>query len=161
MGFLQRKITKVLRGMLGPMLRDLCLNSPSIRGDKRLVSIHRSARVQNALLNVGCGRITIEENAFFGYNVCLVTGHHDVNKFDEERKRAVPREGCDIVIRRGAWVATNALIIGPCEVGEHAVVAAGSVVTRDVPAYHIVGGNPARIIRRIETQETDTGGNHG
>lgn len=76
-----------------------------------------------------------------------------VNKFGKERKRAVPDEGCDIIIRIGAWVATNATILGPCEVGEHAVVAAGSVVTNDVPPYHIVGGNPAKVIRRIEAPD--------
>jgi len=128
-------------------------------GDKRLVSIHHTARVQNALFNVGCGRITVEKHAFFGYNVCLLTGRHDVNKFDKERKRTVPREGCDIVIRRGAWVATNAIILGPCEVGEHSVVAAGSVVTKNVPPYHIVAGNPARIIRQIKPPAPDNAGN--
>lgn len=150
MGYFKRKMEKMLRRLLGPILRDICMSSPWIRGDERLVSIHPTARVQNALFNVGCGRITVEENAFFGYNVCLLTGRHDVNKFDKERKQAVPREGCDIVIRRGAWVATSAIVLGPCEVGEHSVVGAGSVVTRDVPPYHVVAGNPARVIRRIE-----------
>jgi acetyltransferase-like isoleucine patch superfamily enzyme len=159
MGFLRRRIVKILRCLFGSLLRDICIGSPSIQGDKRLVSIHRTARVQNALFNVGCGRITVEENAFFGYNVCLLTGRHDVNKFDKERKQAVPREGCDIFIRRGAWVATNAIILGPCEVGEHAVVAAGSVVTKDVPPYHVVAGNPARVIRRIEPPQADVAGN--
>ena len=150
MGYLKRKIVKILRGSLGPVLREICMSAPSIRGDERLVSIHRSARVQNALFNVECGRITVEEDAFFGYNVCLLTGRHDMNKFGKERKQAVPHEGCDIVIRRGAWVATNAIILGPCEVGENAVVAAGSVVTKNVPPYHMVGGSPARLIRIIE-----------
>ncbi len=158
MGGIKRRLQKVLRDLLGPMLRDICMSAPTIRGDERLVSIHRTARVQNALFNVGCGRVTVEEDAFFGYNVCLLTGRHDVTKFGKERKRTVPREGCDIVIRRGAWVATNAIVLGPCEVGEHAVVAAGSVVTRDVPPYHIVAGNPARTIRRIEPPAADVTG---
>lgn len=153
MGSLKRGIGRLLRGILAPVVQDIRLKSPAIRGDKRLVSVHRSARIQNALINVGCGRVTIEENAFFGYNVCLLTGRHDVNKFDKERKRTLPDTTCDIVIRRGAWVATNAIILGPCEVGEHAVVAAGSVVTKDVPAYHVVGGNPAKVMKKIEQPE--------
>ncbi len=96
------------------------------------------------------GPITVGEDAFFGYNVCLLTGSHDIHKFGKERKRTKPQTGCDIVIGPGAWVATNAIVLGPCVIGEHAVVAAGSVVTRDVPAYHVVAGNPARTIRRIE-----------
>ena len=147
-------IRSMIKRLFAPVV-DVCLQSPSIRGDERLVSIHRSARVQNALFNVKCGRITIEEDAFFGYNVCLLTGRHDINKFGKERKRTVPSEGCDIVIRTGAWVATNATILGPCEVGAHAVVAAGSVVTRDVPPYHVVAGNPATTIRRIGPPDPD------
>ena len=149
-GFLKQYLHRALRGILGSIVQDIRLNSVAIRGDKRLISIHRTARVQNALINVGCGRVTVEENAFFGYNVCLLTGRHDVTKFGKERKRAVPQEGCDIMIRRGAWVATNAIILGPCEVGEHAVVGAGSVVTKDIPPYHVVAGNPAKVIRRLE-----------
>jgi len=130
--------------------------APSIRGDRARVKIHSSARVQNALFNVGGGTITVEENAFFGHNVCLLTGRHDVEKFGEERKHA--RGGGDIIVRRGAWIATNAVILGPCEIGEHAVVAAGTVVAKDVPPYHIVAGNPARVVRRIEAPGTDTAG---
>jgi len=149
----KRSIRSMVNRLLGPLV-EACMRSPSILGDHRLVSIHPSARVQNALFNVGCGRIVIEENAFFGYNVSLLTGRHDITQFGKERKRAVPASGCDIVIRTGAWVATHAIILGPCEVGEHAVVAAGSVVTRDVPPYHVVAGHPARTIRRLEPPES-------
>lgn len=156
MSYLREKTVKFLRRLIGPLLRDACISSPVIRGDERLVSIHRSARVQNALFNVGCGSITVEENAFFGYNVCLLTGRHDITKFDKERKRTVPDGGCDIVIGRGAWVATNAIILGPCTIGEHAVVGAGSVVTKDVPPCHVVAGNPARVIRQLEPPPAGT-----
>lgn len=50
------------------------------------------------------------------------------------------------MIERGAWIATNATVVGPCVIGEHAVVAAGAVVTHDVAPYEIVAGNPARVI---------------
>lgn len=149
MSWFKSRVRSVVNRLFKPVI-ELCLWSPTIHGDRRLVSIHPSARVQNALFNVGCGKITVGEDAFFGYNVCLLTGSHDIHKFGKERKRTKPQTGCDIVIGPGAWVATNAIILGPCVIGEHAVVAAGSVVTRDVPAYHVVAGNPARTIRRIE-----------
>jgi len=53
------------------------------------------------------------------------------------------------VIERNAWIATGATIIGGVTVGENSVVAAGSVVTKDVPPNALVAGNPARVIRLI------------
>jgi acetyltransferase-like isoleucine patch superfamily enzyme len=53
------------------------------------------------------------------------------------------------VIGRNVWIAAGATIIGGVTVGENSVVAAGSVVTRDVPPNTLVGGNPARIIRPL------------
>ena len=53
------------------------------------------------------------------------------------------------MIEKGVWIAAGAIIIGGVTVGAHSVVAAGSVVTKDVPANTLVGGNPARVIRSI------------
>jgi len=53
------------------------------------------------------------------------------------------------VIERNVWIAADATIIGGVTVGENSVVAAGSVVTRDVQPNALVGGNPARVIRSI------------
>jgi acetyltransferase-like isoleucine patch superfamily enzyme len=54
-----------------------------------------------------------------------------------------------IVIERNVWIAAGATIIGGVTIGENSVVAAGSVVTKDVPPNTLVGGNPARVIRSI------------
>ncbi|WP_264768975.1 DapH/DapD/GlmU-related protein, partial [Klebsiella pneumoniae] len=53
----------------------------------------------------------------------------------------------DVVIGSDCWICTNALILSGVTIGHGAVVAAGAVVTRDVPPFAIVGGNPARQIR--------------
>jgi acetyltransferase-like isoleucine patch superfamily enzyme len=53
------------------------------------------------------------------------------------------------VIERNVWIAAGATIIGGVTVGENSVVAAGSVVTKNVPSNTLVGGNPARVIRSI------------
>ncbi len=53
------------------------------------------------------------------------------------------------MIEKNVWIAANVTIIGGVTVGENSVIAAGSVVTKDVPKNTLVGGNPARIIRSI------------
>jgi acetyltransferase-like isoleucine patch superfamily enzyme len=123
---------------------------PRIYGDRSRVQISPLARVNDAVLNTNSGRIVVEDDAFFGHQVMIVTGRHDVDRFGVDRKQAVPLEGCDVTVRRGAWVSSRALILGPCEIGEHAVVAAGSVVTHSVAAYTIVAGVPARVVATIQ-----------
>lgn len=88
----------------------------------------------------------MEGYAFLGHNVCLLTGTHDITEFGKSRQDTMPTSGRDVVIRTGAWVASNATVVGPCVVGEHAVIAAGAVVVKDVPPFAIVGGVPAKVI---------------
>lgn len=126
-----------------------------VYGDRRRLHVDRTAVLNNATINLSSGTVTIERLAFFGHNVTLLTGNHDVTKFGRDRHRAVPPAGRDIVICEGAWVTTNATIIGPCRIGAHSVVAVGAVVMSDVPPYAVVAGVPARVVREIEHAEGD------
>jgi acetyltransferase-like isoleucine patch superfamily enzyme len=121
-----------------------------VHGNRARLHIHPSAVVNNALFNVGSGDITVGEYAFFGHNVSVLTGTHDITKFGRERMFAIPRTGRDIVIGEGAWVASNALVLGPCVIGAHAVVGGGSLVLGDVEPYTVVAGVPAKEVRRID-----------
>jgi acetyltransferase-like isoleucine patch superfamily enzyme len=111
----------------------------------RLV-IAPTAQVNDALFNTVSGTITIAEHAFFGHGVAVLTGTHDVRETGLARHTAVPDAGRDIVVGEGAWLGSRALVLGPCRIGEHAVVAAGAVVTHDVPAGATVAGVPARVL---------------
>ena len=124
-----------------------------VHGDRSRLRIHPTAVVNNALFNVSSGRITVGEYAFFGHNVCVLTGTHDVKKFGEERQKSIPREGRDIVIGDGAWLGSNVTVLGPCTIGEHAVVGACSMVDDDVEPYTVVVGSPAKPRRRLDEPE--------
>lgn len=112
----------------------------------------RNIRVgQRVFLNQHCtlyslAEITIGDDVLIGPNVSLVTSEHPI----APSQRTAYLTGRPIVIEQGVWIAAGATIIGGVTVGENSVVAAGSVVTRDVPANTLVGGNPARVIRSIE-----------
>ena len=118
-------------------------------GDASRLRIHETAVVNNALFNVSGGTITVGKDAFFGHDVAILTGTHDITKFGRERMFAIPRTGRDIVIEEGVWVASNSLVLGPCRIGAHAVVGGGSLVLGDVAPYTIVAGSPAKVLRTI------------
>jgi acetyltransferase-like isoleucine patch superfamily enzyme len=103
--------------------------------------------VNDALLNTASGRIEIGDYSFFGHGVSLLTGTHRITERGIARQRSVPESGRDIVIGKGVWVASQATVLGPCVVGDDAVIAAGSLVTEDVPARTVVAGVPARPLR--------------
>lgn len=104
---------------------------------------------KNVFINAGChfqdqGGITIGDGALIGHNVVLATLNHH---FAPERRREVIPS--PIVIGKGVWIGSNATILPGVTVGDHAIVAAGAVVTRDIPPDVVAGGNPARIIKSI------------
>lgn len=123
---------------------------PVVFGDLGRVHVDESVVVNDTLFNSVSGSITVERDAFFGHGVSLLTGTHDVTALGAERQRAIPREGRDIVVGEGAWIASNATVIGPCRIGAHAVVAAGALVTEDVPERAIAAGVPARVVSRVD-----------
>jgi len=105
---------------------------------------------RNVFINQNCtfydlGGLDIADDVLIGPNVSIITAGHPL---DPAQRRAITI-GKPIVLERNVWIATGATIIGGVTVGENSVVAAGSVVTRDVPPNTLVGGNPARIIRSI------------
>ncbi|WP_425453518.1 acyltransferase [Companilactobacillus furfuricola] len=55
-----------------------------------------------------------------------------------------------ITIREGAWIGAKAILLPGVTIGEHAIVGAGAVVTKDVESYAVVGGNPAKLIKKIK-----------
>jgi acetyltransferase-like isoleucine patch superfamily enzyme len=105
---------------------------------------------RNVFVNQNCtfhdlGGLDIADDVMIGPNVSIITTSHPL----EPSQRRATTIGKPIVIERNVWIATGAIIVGGVTVGENSVVAAGSVVTRDVPPNTLVGGNPARVIRSI------------
>ena len=103
--------------------------------------------------NVG-GGIVIEDDVLIGPGVHFYTNNHkfsDVTKPIIEQGYPLPTQKDSIVVRRGSWIGAGTVILPGVTIGKNAVVGAGSIVTRDVPDFTVVAGNPARILRRIRT----------
>ncbi len=99
----------------------------------------------DALLDCSAGAITVAENVVFGHGVALLAGAHELRHPRPGSTPEPAESGRDIVVGARALVASRAVLVGPCRIGENAVVAPGAVVDADVPAGAIVAGNPARI----------------
>jgi len=80
-----------------------------------------------------------------GPNVSLITSSHPIAP--SQRREAVIAK--PIVIGKNVWIAAGATVVGGVTIGDNSVVAAGSVVTKDVPPDSLVAGNPARLVRSI------------
>jgi acetyltransferase-like isoleucine patch superfamily enzyme len=92
------------------------------------------------------GGVDIADRVLIGPNVNIITTGHPLMP----SQRLASIEAKPIVIERNVWIATGATIIGGVTVGENSVVAAGAVVTKDVPPNSFVAGVPAKVIRSIE-----------
>ena len=107
------------------------------------VKIGKNVIINHSLTCMSRGGIEIEDDVMIGPEVTLLTANHD---FADHWVLLCGK----IHIKKNAWIGARAVILPGITVGENAVVAAGAVVTKDVEANTVVGGNPARVIRKSE-----------
>lgn len=111
------------------------------------VTIGKGCFIQQCCTFFGRGGITIGNDVFIGPKVNLITINHDPNPDNRSATYGRP-----IVIEDKVWIGINSTILPGVRIGYGAIVGAGSVVTKDVPAMTVVAGNPARIIKTIENK---------
>ena len=107
---------------------------------------------KGSFVNFGCtflalGGITIEEGVFIAPHCVLATEYHPEDPAHRHELRTKP-----IVVKRNAWLGADVKVLAGVTIGENAIVAAGSVVTKDVPDNMIVAGSPAKVIRPIDPE---------
>jgi acetyltransferase-like isoleucine patch superfamily enzyme len=105
---------------------------------------------RNVFINQGCtlndiGGIDIGDDVMIGPGVSLISSGHPVDP--NQRRRQIV--AAPIAIQRNVWLGAGAMVLQGVTVGEDSVVAAGAVVTRDVPSGTLVAGVPARVLRSI------------
>jgi len=128
-------------------------------GESGSLNIGKRVCVANTVFNLSSGSIFIGDYTIFSHNVMVLTGRHNfqngqraslmpgVNSQswgggDEE----VPPSGFDIHIGKSVWIAAGAIISGGVTIGNGVIIAANTVVTKDIPDYAIVAGTPGKII---------------
>lgn len=104
---------------------------------------------KRVFINSGCkfqdqGGVVIGDDCLIGHNTVLATLNHDLAK-----SRRADMHPAPIVIGRNVWIGSNATVLPGVTIGDDAVVAAASVVTKDVPEKSVVVGSPARVVRSV------------
>lgn len=127
-------------------------------------------RIGNRVMVGYRNEINVANHVSIGNDVRIATGvaifDNNSHPVDPEKRRAnvkmTEADTAPVMIRDNVWIGMDTLILKGVTIGESAVVAAGSVVTKDVPPYTLVAGNPARVVKTIEgAGATHGGATHG
>lgn len=110
----------------------------------RFISIGKNVFINHACSFLDMGGITIEDDVMIGPKVNLISENHPLEPVNRKAMLCQP-----VIIKRNAWIGAAATILPGVTIGEHAVVAAGAVVAKDVPGHTVVAGVPARVIKSI------------
>jgi acetyltransferase-like isoleucine patch superfamily enzyme len=109
------------------------------------IKIGKRVFINHACTFLDLGGIYIEDDVLIGPKVNLITENHPV---DPSKRKSLDLGS--ILVKKNAWIGAGATILPGITIGENAIVAAGAVVTKDVPANAIVGGIPAKFIKMID-----------
>ena len=114
------------------------------------VEIGDNVGINYGVYILGHNKIKIGNNVVLSARCMLIDTGLDVERFANEFP--VPHIDGEIIIEDYAWIGAGAIILPNVRVGERSIVAAGAVVTKDVPPYSVVAGNPAKIIKYLRKE---------
>lgn len=116
-------------------------------GDGAQVEIGDNSSIGVNFEILGPDILKIGSNVMIGPDVTFITINHRFDRLDTPMKVQGHNEPKQITIGDDVWIAARAIILSGVRIGKGAIVGAGAVVTKEVPEYAIVGGNPAKVIR--------------
>jgi len=110
---------------------------------------------KNFFCNYNCtildvGKVTFGDNCLLAPNVAIYTAGHPIHP---DSRNSLYEYGIDVTIGNNVWIGGNVVIMPGVTIGDCCVIGAGSVVTKDIPAWSIAAGNPARVIRKITEED--------
>lgn len=141
------EISSLFAELIGKQVEDFRLFPPFYTDFGRNITIGKNVFINSACCFQDQGGITIGDNVLIGHQVVLATLNHDQRP--SKRADIIP---APINIGNCVWIGAHATILSGVTIGDNAIVAAGAVVNKDVPANAIVGGVPAKIIKYIERE---------
>jgi len=110
------------------------------------VSISKNTSITTS--SNGKSKIYIGDDVMIGHNVLIIGGNHNISRRDIPMNQQGEGKDGPIIIENDVWIGAGSIILTGVTVKQGSVIGAGSVVTKDVPAYSIVAGNPAKLIKK-------------
>ena len=136
---------ELLRDLLNPASGDCTIKAPAIIEYGINTTIGEDVFINFGLTILDIAPVTIGARSMLGPNCQILTAGHPVH--DVEMRRGGWENGAPVTIGEDVWLGGGVTVVGGVSIGDRAVIGAGAVVTRDVPADSIAVGNPARVIR--------------
>jgi acetyltransferase-like isoleucine patch superfamily enzyme len=128
--------------------------SMSVDDKDSVIRIDKGVEINQGGIFLSGGEILIGENAIIGPRVTLIPYTHNFGDTSQPIKLQ-GRTELPITIGKNSWIGANVTILGGVTVGEGAIVGAGAVVHRDIPAFTIAAGVPAKVIKNLNRSTTD------
>lgn len=142
----QEEIRQVIGEITGQQIDDSVEIRLPIRSDYGAnLKIGKGVFINSGVMFTDLGGIELADNVLVGPNATIISVNHPL---DPQRRHEVEMK--PVLVEENAWLGANSTILPGVKVGKNAVVAAGAVVTKDVPANTVVAGVPARVIKKIE-----------
>ena len=138
---------KALEELFGRKLDDVRILTPFICDFGNRVKFGKGVFINHSAILSASGGIEFEDGSMAAPGLRIATINHDMNE-----RHAIYTYG-KVTVKKNAWIGMNVTICPGVTIGEYAVVAAGAVVTKDVPDYAVVGGVPAKVIRMQDPAE--------
>ena len=147
-----RRSQQTIRAWLGDITQSeiddtLHVNPPFYSDFGRHIRIGKNVFINSGAMFTDLGGITLEDNVLIAPRVNILTVNHPENP--AERRGLILKP---VLIKKNAWIGAGATILPGVTVGENAIVAAGAVVSKDVPDNTIVGGIPAKVLKTVESE---------
>lgn len=136
-----------LEELFGRKLDDVRILTPFICDFGNTVKFGKGVFINHSAILSASGGIEFEDGCMAAPGLRIATINHDMNE------RHTTYTYGKVTIKKNAWLGMNVTICPGVTVGEYAVVAAGAVVTKDVPDYAVVGGVPAKVIKMLDKEE--------
>ncbi len=124
------------------------IGNPKVVGQYRYIHVHKNTEIERNCFFLAKDVIEIGENTTLAYGVTILTGA-DPNGPHNKLSKLYPPLKAPVIIGDDCWIGANSTILPGVTIGDNVVVAAGSIVTKDIPSNVMVAGNPAVIKKHL------------